>query len=75
MKVTPVSSSVTTPADTAASMADPEVSGVVVPATTTVDARYHVTVTPGATCPVRAWEVQELLPELKLGWLPKQTTR
>ena len=75
MKVTPVSISVTTPADFAASTAASEVNGVSVPETMTVDARWRVEVPPRKDVPETVSDVQEEDPTLAVGAFPRQTTR
>ena len=75
MKVTPVSITETTPDETAASIADPEVRGVGVPLTTTVEARFRVPNPPENITPETVSEEQDELPIAALGWLSRQTIR
>ena len=54
----------TTPADSAASNAETDVSGVWVPPIVTTDARLRVVGTPENPTPLTVSDVHELLPEL-----------
>ena len=67
MKVTPVSITVTTPEETAASIAAPDVRGVGVPFTITLEARFRVPNPPENITPETDSDVQEDAPTVALG--------
>ena len=69
MKVMPVSAMVTTPAETALFMAASDVSGVRVPWTKTLDARFKVPVPPLSNVPVMDSAAHDESPTVALGWL------